>query len=97
MVEEVFLLNPIAFVSLVCDIIQFTFVLSISTRLFLKIDADTVGFHITHSFAELLYHNLNDADHMVFETFPVKSSFRTELQMTALVCIRELLRYEGFQ
>ena len=71
------------------DIIQFTSVHSMSTRSFIKVNAHTVGFHITHSFTKLPHRDFNDANHVVHEAFAIKLFFRPELQSATLIGFRE--------
>lgn len=79
MVEKIFVILQPMFVSFVSDIIQFTFVVSMSILSFIKINADTVGFHITHVLTKLHFHDLNDTNHVVCEAFAVKLFFRRKL------------------
>ena len=95
MVRIISIFYQVVFVSFVSNIIQFTFVLSISIRSFININADTVGFHITHGFTELHYHDHSDANHVVYEAFAVKRFFRPEFQLTALVCFREVIKVKN--
>ena len=85
----VFILQ-VVFVSFVSNIVQFTFVLSMSTHSFIKINADTVRFHKTHVLTKILGRDFCDADHVVYKAFAVKCFFRRKLQLSALVCFREV-------
>ena len=92
MVKIILLFFQLVLVSLVSNIIQFTFVRSISIRSFIKINADTVGFHITHVLTKSRNHDFSDANHVVYKALAIKCFFRPELQITALVCVTEVLR-----
>ena len=83
----VFLLQ-VVFVFFVSNIIQFTFVPSMSTYSFIKINAGTVRFHITHLVTNTHCQNFNNANDVVYETSSIKCFFRGKL--SALVCVREV-------
>ena len=74
----------------VSNIIQFTFVPSMFTYSFIKINADTVRFQITHLVTNTHCQNFNDANDVVYETSSIKCFFRGKLQLSALVCVREV-------
>ena len=82
----VFLLQ-VVFVFFVSNIIQFTVVPSISTYSLIKINADTVRFHVTHLVTKTHCQNFNNANDVVYETSSIKCFFRGKL--SALVCVRE--------
>ena len=67
-------------------LIQFTFVVSMSILSFIKINADTVGFHVTQVLAEPWIRYFHDVNRVLNKTFPFKYFFRAELQNTTLVC-----------
>ena len=93
----VFLLQ-VVFVSFVSNIVQFTFVLSMLTHSFIKIDADTVRFHITHVLTKIHCQNFNDANDVVYETSAIKCFFRRKLQLSALVCVTEVFEiYKNYE
>ena len=75
----------------VSNIIQFTFVPSMFTYSFIKINADTVRFHITHLVTKTHCQNFNDANDVVYETSSIKCFFRGKLQLSALVCVKEVI------
>ena len=87
----VFILQ-VVFVSFVSNIVQFTFVLSMFTHSFIKINADTVRFHITHVLTKIHCQNFNDANDVVYKTFAVKCFFRGKLQHAALVCVTKAFK-----
>ena len=91
MVKIILFLLQLVFMSFVSSVIQFTFVVPISIHSFIKINADTVGFQKTHVFTKLLFHNFNDPNHVVYQTFAVKCFFRRKIQTAALVYVREVL------
>ena len=76
--------------SFVSNIIQFTFVASMTTHLFMNINADTVRFHITHVVTKTHCQNFNGANDVVYKTSSIKCFFRGKLQLSALVCVREV-------
>ena len=86
MVEKTFTILQLMFVSFVSDIIQFTFVVSMSILSFIKINADTVGFHITQVLTEPGIHYFHDANRVLNKTFLFKCFFRAKFQNTTLVC-----------
>ena len=84
--QKIFVILQPMFVSFVSDIIQFTFVVSMSILSFIKINADTVGFHVTQVLAEPWIRYFHDVNRVLNKTFPFKYFFRAELQNTTLVC-----------
>ena len=93
----VFLLQ-VVFVSFVSNIVQFTFVLSMFTHSFIKINADTVRFHITHVVTKIHCQNFNDANDVVYKTSAIKCFFRRKLQLSALVCVTEVFEiYKNYE
>ena len=76
MIKIILFRLQLAFVSFVSNIIQFTFVVSVSSHSFIKINADAVGFHITHSFTKVLRLDFNDANHVVHKVFAVNAKIR---------------------
>ena len=91
MIKIVVLPLQVVFVSFVSNIIQFTFVPSVTTHSFIKINADTVRFHITHVVTKTHCQNFNDANDVVYETSSIKCFFRGKLQLSALVCVKEVI------
>ena len=98
MIKITFFLLQVVFVSFVSNTIQFAFVPTMSTHSFIKINADAVGFHITHVLTKIHCQNFNDANDVVYKTFAVNCFFRRKLQHAALVCVRKFFeiyqRYE---
>ena len=92
MIKIIVFLLQVVFVSFVSNIIQFTFVASMTTHLFMNINADTVRFHITHVVTKTHCQNFNDANDVVYETFTVKCFFRGKLQHAALVCVTKAFK-----
>ena len=93
----VFLLQ-VVFVSFVSNIVQFTFVLSMFTHSFIKINADTVRFHITHVLTKIHCQNFNDANDVVYKTSAIKCFFGRKLQLSALVCVTEVFEiYKNYE
>ena len=93
----VFLLQ-VVFVSSVSHIVQFTFVPSTFTHSFIKINADTVRFHITHVLTKIHCQNFNDANDVVYKTSAIKCFFRRKLQLSALVCVTEVFEiYKNYE
>ena len=93
----VFLLQ-VVFVSSVSHIVQFTFVPSMFTHSFIKINADTVRFHITHVLTKIHCQNFNDANDVVYKTSAIKCFFRRKLQLSALVCVTEVFEiYKNYE
>ena len=66
MVKKISVFYQFVIVTFVSNIIQFTFVLSFSIHSFINIDTDAVGFHITHCFTKLHYHDFIDANQVVY-------------------------------
>ena len=98
MINIIVYLLQVVFVSFVSNIIQFTFVRSMTTHSFIKIYADTVGFHITHVVTKIHCQNFNDANDVVYKTSSIKSFFRGKLQLSALVCVTEVFEiYEKYK
>ena len=98
MINIIVYLLQVVFVSFVSNIIQFTFVASMTTHLFMNINADTVRFHITHVVTKIHCQNFNDANDVVYETSSIKSFFRGKLQLSALVCVTEVFEiYEKYK
>ena len=91
MIKIVVLPLQVVFASFVSNIIQFTFVPSATTHSFIKINADTVWFHITHVVTKTHCQNFNDANDVVYETSSIKCFFRGKLQLSALVCVKEVI------
>ena len=94
MVEKTFTILQLMFVSFVSDIIQFTFVVSMSILSFIKINADTVGFHITQVLTEPGIRYFHDANRVLNETFLFKCFFRAEFQNTTLICDAKVFEME---
>ena len=90
MIKIVVLPLKVVFVSFVSNIIQFTFVPSVTTHSFIKINADTVRFHITHVVTKTHCQNFNDANDVVYKMSSIKCFFRGKLQLSALVCVKEV-------
>ena len=90
MIKIVVLPLQVVFVSFVSNIIQFTFVPSVTTHSFIKINADTVRFHITHVVTKTHCQNFNDANDVVYKMSSIKCFFRGKLQLSALVCVKEV-------
>ena len=90
MIKIIVFLLQVVFVSFVSNIIQFTFVASMTTHLFMNINADTVRFHITHVVTKTHCQNFNDANDVVYKTSSIKCFFRGKLQLSALVCVKEV-------
>ena len=61
-----------------------------TTHLFMNINADTVRFHITHVVTKTHCQNFNGANDVVYKTSSIKCFFRGKLQLSALVCVREV-------
>ena len=98
MIKITFFLLQVVFVSFVSNIIQFAFVPTMSTHSFIKINADAVGFHITHVLTKIHCQNFNDANDVVYKTSSIKSFFRGKLQLSALVCVTEVFEiYEKYK
>ena len=98
MIKMIVFLLQVVFVSFVSNIVQFTFVLSMLTHSFIKIDADTVRFHITHVLTKIHCQNFNDANDVVYETSAIKCFFRRKLQLSALVCVTEVFEiYKNYE
>ena len=76
------------------SIVQFTFLVSISICPCIKVNADTVGLHITQVFTEFGNCNFYGANCVVYEAFPVKCFLRSELQITTLVCDADIFEME---
>ena len=91
MIKIVVLPLQVVFASFVSNIIQFTFVPSVTTHSFIKINADTVWFHITHVVTKTHCQNFNDANDVVYKTSSIKCFFRGKLQLSALVCVKEVI------
>ena len=91
MIKIVVLPLQVVFVSFVSNIIQFTFVPSVTTHSFIKINADTVRFHITHVVTKTHCQNFNDANDVVYKMSSIKCFFRGKLQLSALVCVKEVI------
>ena len=91
MIKIVVLPLQVVFVSFVSNIIQFTFVPSVTTHSFIKINADTVRFHITHVVTKTHCQNFNDANDVVCKTSSIKCFFRGKLQLSALVRVKEVI------
>ena len=72
MIKIIVFLLQVVFVFFVSNIIQFTFVPSMSTYSFMKINADTVRFHITHLVTKTHCQNFNNANDVVYETSSIK-------------------------
>ena len=72
MIKIMVFLLQVVFVSFVSNIIQFTFVASMTAHLFININADTVRFYITHVVTKTHRQNFNDANDVVYKTFAVK-------------------------
>ena len=92
MIKIIVFLLQVVFVSFVSNIIQFTFVASMTIHLFMNINADTVRFHITHVVTKTHCQNFNDANDVLYETFTVKCFFRGKLQHAALVCVTKAFK-----
>ena len=88
------LVYQLFFVSFMSSIVQFTFIVSISICPCIKINADTVGLHITHVFTEVGNWNFYGANCVVYEAFPAKCFLRSELQITTLVCDADVFDME---
>ena len=98
MINIIVYLLQVVFVSFVSNIIQFTFVRSMTTHSFTKINADTVGFHITHVVTKIHCQNFNDANDVVYKTSAIKCFFRRKLQLSALVCVTEVFEiYKNYE
>ena len=98
MIKMIVFLLQVVFVSFVSNIVQFTFVLSMFTHSFIKINADTVRFHITHVLTKIHCQNFNDANDVVYKTSAIKCFFRRKLQLSALVCVTEVFEiYKDFE
>ena len=91
MIKIVVIPLQVVFVSFVSNIIQFTFVPSVTTHSFIKINADTVRFHITHVVTKTHCQNFNGANDVVDKTSSIKCFFRGKLQLSALVCVKEVI------
>ena len=83
MVFIVLIFLQFVFVSFVSGIIQFTFVILRLTRRLFKIVADTVGFHVAERPAYILLDDVNNAYHVIFQTFVLE--YFSELQITTVV------------
>ena len=92
MIKIIVFLLQVVFVSFVSNIIQFTFVASMTTHSFMNINADTVRFHITYVVTKTHCQNFNDANDVVYKTFAVKCFFRGKLQHAALVCVTKAFK-----
>ena len=98
MIKMIVFLLQVVFVSFVSNIVQFTFVLSMFTHSFIKINADTVRFHITHVLTKIHCQNFNDANDVVYKTSAIKCFFRRKLQLSALVCVTEVFEiYKNYE
>ena len=76
------------------SIVQFTFIVSISICSQTKINADTVGLHITQVFTEPGNCYFYGANCVVYEAFPFKCFLRPKLQITTLVCDADIFDIE---
>ena len=65
MMKKIFFLPQILLVSFTSYIIQLTFIISISICPFIKINADTVRFHVADVLTKSCNIDFNDADQMV--------------------------------
>ena len=98
MIKMIVFLLQVVFVSFVSNIVQFTFVLSMFTHSLIKINADTVRFHITHVLTKIHCQNFNDANDVVYKTSAIKCFFRRKLQLSALVCVTEVFEiYKNYE
>ena len=61
-----------------------------TTHSFIKINADTVRFHITHVVKKIHCQNFNDVNDVVYETSSIKCFYRGKLQLLALVCVTKV-------
>ena len=61
-----------------------------TTHSFIKINADTVRFHITHVVTKIHCQNFNDVNDVVYETSSIKCFYRGKLQLLALVCVTKV-------
>ena len=91
MIKIVVLPLQVVFVSFVSNIIQLTFVPSVTTHSFIKINADTVRFHITHVVTKTHCQNFNGANDVVYKASSIKCFFRGKLQLSASVCVKEVI------
>lgn len=90
MMKKILVLPQILLVSFTSKIIQFTFIISISICPFIKINADTVRFHVTDVLTKSCNIDFDDANQMVYKPCAIECFFRWKLQSAALVCATEV-------
>ena len=90
MMKEILVLPQVLLVSFTSNIIQFTFIISIFICPFIKINADTVGFHVADVLTKPRDLDFDDANQIVYKPCTIECFFRCKLQRTALVRVTEV-------
>ena len=90
MMKKILFLPQILLVSFTSYIIQLTFIISISICPFIKINADTVRFHVADVLTKSCNIDFDDADQMVDQPYTIECFFSCKLQGAALVRVTEV-------
>ena len=90
MMKKILFLPQILLVSFTSYIIQLTFIISISICPFIKINADTVRFHVADVLTKSCNIDFDDADQMIDQPYTIERFFRCKLQGAALVRVTEV-------
>ena len=90
MMKKILVLPQILLVSFTSYIIQLTFIISISICPFIKINADTVRFHVADVLTKSCNIDFDDADQMVDQPCAIECFFRCKLQGAALFRVTEV-------
>ena len=90
MMKKILVLHQILIVSFTSNIIQLTLIIPIFIFPFIKINADTVGFHVADVLTKSCDLDLDDANQMVYKPCAIKCFFRCKLQGAALVRVTEV-------
>ena len=90
MMKKILVLPQILLVSFTSYIIQLTFIISISICPLIKINADTVRFHVADVLTKSCNIDFDDADQMVDQPCTIECFFRCKLQGAALVRVTEV-------
>ena len=61
-----------------------------ATHSFIKINANTFRFHITHVVTKIHGQNFNDVNDVVYGTSSIKYFYRGKLQLLALACVTKV-------
>ena len=90
MMKKILVLHQILLMSFTSNTTQLKFIIPIFICPFIKINADTVGFHEADILTRPCDLDFDDANQMVYKPCAIECFFRCKLQGAALVRVREV-------